>query len=172
MEGAVSQRQERLRRPKSYRGTSVPVDRSAAHIEALLTEFGAEATSLTKMRRGEQARVELRFIYHGIMYVIGVPLGEQPQEHRQRMRALVWFTKATLEAVVFGLLSAEEALLPFAEIRGASGHRTTIGRALLAAFDKPTIGLPRVSPEEMLSVLGATGLPALPAPGKDGSDDR
>jgi len=170
----MSQRQERLRTPKSYRDTSVPVDRSAAHIEALLTDFGAEATSLTKMRHGDQARVELRFIYHGIMYAIQVPLGGEPREHRQRMRALVWFTKASLEAVVFGLLSAEEALLPYAEIRAASGHRTTVGRALLAAFDKPTIALPRVSPEEMLSVLGAKAVPmkALPAPRKDGSDER
>ena len=90
------------------------------------------------------------------------------------MRVLVWYTKATLEAVVFGLLSAEEALLPFAEIRGASGQHTTVGRALLAAFDEPTIALPRVSPEEMLRVLGAKAVPmkALPAPRKDGSDER
>lgn len=170
----MSQRQERLRTPKSYRDTSVPVDRSAAHIEALLTDFGAEATSVAKLRRGEEARVELRFIYNGVVYAIHVGLGKSLQEQRQRMRALVWYTKATLEAVVFGLLKAEEALLPFAEIRAESGRRTTVGRALLAAFDKPTIGLPRVSPEEMLNVLGAKVVPvkALPAPGKGGSDVR
>lgn len=165
----MSQRQEHLRRPKSYKDTSVPVDRSAAHIEALLGEFGAEATSLNKMRKGEEAAVELRFYYNGILYCIRVPLGKTPQEQRQRMRVLVWFTKATLEAVVFGLLSAEEALLAYAEITDGRGHRTTVGRAVNAALDKGAIGLPRVSPDELFQLVGAK---ALPAPGKDGSDER
>lgn len=152
----MSERRTILRTPDSYRDTSVPVHRSVTQIESLLTQFGAEATSVSIARRGEQAVAEIRFAHGQSVYQMHLDLGKDPKDHRQRMRVLCWYTKATLEAVTFGVLTAEEALLPYAEIRDSSGKRTTVARALLGSGGS----LPLVGVEEMLEQLQVRALPA------------
>ena len=157
----MSERQVRLRRPESYRDTQVPVQRSVGHIESVLAQFGAEATSVAIARRGEEALAEVRFLYDRRSYSVKLDLGEDPRDHRQRMRMLFWLVKASLEAVLFGVVSAEEALLPYAEISAGGGGRTTVGRVLLGVGAEQ---LPRLTPDGLIATL--RGLPA-PARGGD-----
>ena len=152
----MSERRTILRTPDSYRDTSVPVHRSITQIESLLQQFGAEATSASMARRGEDAVAEIRFAHNDTVYQMRLQLGSDPKDHRQRLRVLFWYTKATLEAVTFGVLTAEEALLPYAEIRDSAGRRTTVAKALLGS----TGSLPFVGAEEMLEALNMKRLPA------------
>ena len=154
----MTERDVRLKTPASYKDTQVPIQRSVGHIESVLAQFGCEATSTAIARRGEEALCEIRFAYANRTYSIRLCLGEDPQQHRQRMRLLFWYVKATLEAVVFEVVTAEEALLPYAEIVDGAGRRTTVARLLGDRFP----ALPEASAEAILGAV--SGRRALPAP--------
>lgn len=157
----MSERRAILRTPKSYRETDVPVQRSIGHIEGLLEQFGCEPTSVEIVRVRGSAICRIRFGYAAPgsgdrSYAITLGLGDDPKDHRQRMRMLFWYIKATLEADRFGVVSIEEAMLPFAEITDGSGQRTTVARALLGEH----VELPLAAPDELLHRLHAKALPA------------
>jgi len=152
----MAERQTHLKTPQSYRDTDVPVQRSIGQIEGVLQQFGADATSVTIARKADDALAQVRFSYDGRMHSVGLVLGADPKGQRQSMRMLFWYVKATLEAVLFGVLTAEEALLPFAEITDGYGGRTTVGKALTA----PGVALPMT----MDGIFGMVGVKALPAP--------
>jgi len=152
------ERTERLKTPDSYRDTAVPTQRSLSNIRDILRQFGVEAQGVSTAERGEDAVAEIKFVYQGRTYSISLRLGVEPKEQRQRLRVLYWHIKALLEAVAFGVLSAEEALLPYAEIPNGAGGRTTVGRALTSGIAGD---LPRMDPD---GIMGALGVKALPAP--------
>jgi len=108
-------------------------------------------------RRGDEAIAEIGFGYRERMYRIRLRLGTDPKDHRQRMRVLFWYVKAMLEAVAFGVVPAEEALLPYAELPDGFGGRTTVGKVLTSG----DIGnLPQLNPEGLMALLGTKALPA------------
>ncbi len=151
----MTDRNVRLKTPESYRDTSVSVQRSIASLESILDQFGCEATSIAIVRRGERAGAEVRFVYGKQTYSVKIDLGVDPKEHRQKMRVLYWGVKAMLEMVAFGVVTAEEVLLPFAEITDGAGGRTTVGRALTTGGGH----LPSASPEGLMADLGMRALP-------------
>ena len=155
----MPERQTRLKTPASYRDTEVPVQRSIAQIESILNQFGADATSVAIARKADDAIAQVRFSYNGRIYSVGLALGADPKGQRQAMRMLFWYTKATFEAVLFGVLSAEEALLPFAEIADGYGGRTTVGKVLTGA----DVQLP-ATPNDIFRTIG---MKALPAPARE-----
>ncbi len=151
----MAERNVVLKTPESYRETSVPVTRSIASLESILEQFGCETTSTAMVRHGKQVGAEVRFVYEGQTYSVWIDLGEDPKDHRQKMRVLYWGVKAMLEMVAFGVVTAEEVLLPFAEITDGKGGRTTVGRALTRGGGH----LPSASPEGLMADLGMKALP-------------
>ena len=150
----MADRDVRLKTPDSYRDTDVPVLRSQANIESVLRQFGAEATAVSTVRRGDEAIGEVAFVHGGQTYRLRLAMGDKPQEHRQRMRVLFWYVKATLEAVTFGVVSLREAMLPYAEIADGYGGRTTVGKVLTAGH----VQLPAGEPDGLLAAIGVKAL--------------
>jgi hypothetical protein len=112
--------------------TEVPIDRSRAEIERTLERYGATAF----MYGWDTRRAAISFDVAGRRYRIVLPLPEKndrafthsptgrertsnsasaafEQARRQRWRALALWIKAVLEAAEAGIISIEEALLPF-----------------------------------------------------------
>lgn len=155
-------RMEHLKTPKSYRDTEVPVNRTVNGLERLLQEFGCESRAVTTAHHDGEALVAAEFSYRKRLYRIRLSLGRDPKAQRQRMRMLYWYVKALLEAVLFGVVSAEEALLPYAAISDGQGGVTTVARATLPMLEA---GGSAVDPTALFEALRPR--PALPAP-RDG----
>lgn len=87
--------------------TSVPVDRSRSEIERLLERYGA-----SEFASGWNGTHEvIGFSYNGIPIRIRIPKAEEPQERRQRWRALKLVVNAKLESVESGIATFEEEFL-------------------------------------------------------------
>ena len=112
--------------------TEVSSDRSRAEIERILERYGATAF----MYGWDMQRAVISFDVAGRRYRIALPLPEKDdptfthsptgrqrasnsasaayeQAKRQRWRALALWIKAVLEAATSGILTIEDALLPF-----------------------------------------------------------
>lgn len=103
--------------------TSVPVDRSRAEIERLLTKYGA--TDFGYIQRGDGAHLMFRANDRNVMFRVGYPkAGERrprnsrtsaevlrEREIRRRWRALGLVIKAKLESVASGIEVFEDAFL-------------------------------------------------------------
>jgi hypothetical protein len=91
--------------------TDVPVDRSRAEIERLVTKFGA-TTFATAI---EQGRAVVMFEAHSRRIRFDLPLPESSPKHdqlrRSRWRALLLVIKAKLESVESKIETFEEAFL-------------------------------------------------------------
>lgn len=91
--------------------TKVPVSRSKAELEALITRFGA--TSFMSGMNGETAVIA--FEAHGRRVVFRMQMPEpkpaNAQETRRRWRALTTTIKAKLVSVVDGIETFEEAFM-------------------------------------------------------------
>jgi len=118
--------------------TDVPVDRSKAQIEKMLTDAGAD--SVGSFQTSDKAM--LMFKLAGTTYRFMVPLPAGPrdlkaggrgfdveQRRRQRWRALALVIKAKLEAGRSGITSVETELLPYAVLPNG---RTVADEALPA----------------------------------------
>jgi len=160
----MSERSVRLKTPDSYRDTSVPTQRSLGHIRDILRQFGVETQGVSTAEDADQAITEIKFVYEERTYSITLLLGVDPKDQRQKLRVIYWHIKALLEAIAFGVVSAEEALLPYAEISDGAGGRTTVGKALSAGRAGE---LPRMNPGGVMEALGG-GLKALPVPRRQG----
>lgn len=113
--------------------TSVPVDRSKSHIEALLMKAGAEGyhtgwQSATSTDPGWDA---IEFLWKGKQIRFRLPRSKasrnEEQRNRQRWRVLFLVVKAKIEAVQAGISVFEEEFLSF--IVTASGK--TVGEVIL-----------------------------------------
>lgn len=143
--------------PVFARGTDVPVARSKAEIETLLTRYGAtayatgynsEVAMVTFEAHGRRLQFNLpvpsknerRFTHmkhHGETYVerpSGQPERMWEQEQRQRWRALVLVIKAKLEAVQSGVETFESAFLAQIVLPASAGGGT-VGERLVPQIE-------------------------------------
>lgn len=116
--------------------TSVPVDRSKGHIEALLLKAGAEGyhTGWQSAQGDDPGWDAIEFLWKGKQIRFRLPRTKvargsrnDEQRNRQRWRVLFLVVKAKIEAVEAGIAVFEEEFLSF--IVTASGQ--TIGEVLL-----------------------------------------
>lgn len=113
--------------------TSVPVDRSKSHIEALLMKAGAEGyhTGWQSATEGDPGWDAIEFLWKGKQIRFRLPRSKasrnEDQRNRQRWRVLFLVVKAKIEAVQAGISIFEEEFLSF--IVTASGK--TVGEVLL-----------------------------------------
>lgn len=128
--------------------TSVPVERSRAEVERILTKYGASKFGTMS----EETKVSVFFEVKGRQVQWSIPMpdkkrmgvGDYEREVRRRWRVLVITIKAMLEAVESKLLSFDQAFLPHIVIPGTA---RTIGEAL---------STPRID-----ALYAGTSLPAL-----------
>lgn len=120
------------KRNRYAENTTVPISRSRDELERTLERFGA--TAQMWMRDDEARAVVLAFKRNGAGYKFRIALtspdNEQrtptgqlratstaravaDQENRRRFRSLANYVKALMDAADTGIISAEEALLPF-----------------------------------------------------------
>ena len=145
-----------MKAPEAYRNTRVPITKSQEAIETLLLRYEADGVAFQSVRGPDRVAVGLRFRMRKKVYRLQVELGADPQEQRQRMRALYWGLKGIIEQGVFGIIRLEEALLAFAEFALPDGSTVTVGETILPQLEK-------AEPPSLEAVL----VRALPAP-RDG----
>lgn len=123
--------------------TSVPVERSRAEIERILTKYGASKFGTMS----EETKVTVFFEAKGRQVQWSVPMPvkskyrfekDHGQEGRRRWRVLVITIKAMLEAVESKLLSFDEAFLPHIVVPGTA---RTLGEVLVPKLDALYSGL-------------------------------
>jgi hypothetical protein len=87
--------------------TSVPVERSKAEVEKLLTQYGADQF----FSGWADGKAMIAFRLKQLHIKMVVPIPEGPQAQRARWRAIVLIIKAKLEAVRSGVRSIEQEFL-------------------------------------------------------------
>jgi hypothetical protein len=120
---------------KYAQGTSVPVERSKAEVERILTKYGADQFSSGWM----DGKAVVMFRLKGRYIRIEMPtLQTKPsmtassietanRENRRRWRALVLYVKAKLESVSSNIVSFEEAFMAHIVLP----NRQTVGQFLI-----------------------------------------
>ena len=92
------------------KATKVPVERSRAEIERLLSKYGAD--QFLYAAAAGAARVAFRMKNRAVRFDLPLPASRSEDataaEHRRRWRALVLVIKAKLEAVASGITSFEQ----------------------------------------------------------------
>jgi hypothetical protein len=101
--GAVSSRYAR--------DTKVPVTRSKAELEHVLTRYGCDA--FVSGWNQENAMVQFSYQGRNVKVIVPYPKDANERDQRQRWRILLLLVKAQLEAVECGLMKFEEAFLPW-----------------------------------------------------------
>jgi len=137
--------------PEAYRYTTVSAHASRDAIERRLLNYGAEGIMWQSLRTPEQAELQLRFAHRKRTYLFSVKLGQDPQDERQRMRALYWGIKAMVDQAEFGILRLEDLLLAYTQVMLPDGLSTTV--ANLVQEDLARQAVPSLT----------TSRPALPA---------
>jgi hypothetical protein len=113
--------------------TSVPVERSRAEVERILTKYGA--TKFGTM--SEETKVTVYFEVKGRQVQWSIPMptkkdARYEQEVRRRWRVMVITVKAMLEAVESKLLTFDQAFLSHIVIPGTA---RTLGETLVPKLD-------------------------------------
>jgi len=107
-----------MNRPRYAEGTGVPVERSKAELERLLTRHGASQRGI--MEDDAIGRAIVMFTLEGRQYRIDVPLPtrkefpeqrRREQRTRERWRALILMVKAKLELCALGVSTVEREFL-------------------------------------------------------------
>jgi hypothetical protein len=126
----------------SYASTSVTPARSKEQIEDLLIKVGAVGfrwSSRTTLP-GEEI-LEAGLEWNGREVAFRLKVGyEDDQERKQRLRALYWYLKAKVEAIMFGLVDLEREFLPYlltADGETVFDHLGGQNMRLLAAPNEP-----------------------------------
>ena len=137
------------RRDKAYANTAVAVSKTQDDIRKLLMRYGAKGMQLTEIFEPPSLNLRFQVIVEDAgqtalaMVSMDIPTGEEEarnqreadQFRRQAARALFYYLKAQLEAVDFGLVKLEEALLVrHFEVTDKQGRLTTVGRFVLPEF--------------------------------------
>ena len=100
---------------KSYAATTVTPAQSREHVQDLLEKIGAVGFrwSMTVGAPAEEVlEAGLKFDERVLAFRLKVAY-EDEREHRQKMRALYWYLKTKVEAIIFGLVDLEEEFLPY-----------------------------------------------------------
>jgi hypothetical protein len=144
--------------PRYAADTTVPVERSKAEIERLLTKYGADGYMAGWDGQASSAMIAFRFKDRNIRMTLPMPKfadyktrvsqGRIDQDTRQRWRALLLVVKAKLEAVQSHVATFEQEFLPY--IQMPDGR--TVGETVLpqiAALYKSGAGNLRLLPGDV-----------------------
>jgi hypothetical protein len=128
-------------------GTSVPIDRSKAEIERLLTRYGA--TSFASGWSNDVATLLFEAKGRRIRFELPMPDAKRwpheerrAQESRRRWRCLALVIKAKLEAVESGLVEFEEEFLAHIVLPGTKETFGTWAAPQIAAAYERGAGMP------------------------------
>jgi hypothetical protein len=134
--------------------TEVPADRSRAEIEKTLLRYGADSFAYG-MKQGK-ASVQFEVRRRLCRFILAMPdpksreftltptgktrapnaaLEAYEQATRQRWRALLLLVKATLEAVESGIVSFEDAFLPYTVLPSGKTVADEVGVAVATAYE-------------------------------------
>lgn len=157
----------KLNRKPPFANTAIDPEKSRAEIDHLLQEFGAEAVQWTT--DWKMSKVNLKFMLEteieGVKKRIGVDINPAifAAEHRsynpklgrsekvvapnwaQSMRLLYWWLKSKLEAVAYGMTTAEQEFLSQVMTALPTGERGTIGEFVLKDIGAGKLLLPESS---------------------------
>ena len=96
---------------RSYRYTDVALHRSREQIETLLAKVGADGFRWSSFGNREVFEALLGLRGKRIAFRLSIAYSGE-QERRQYLRALYWYLKAKVEAIIFGLVDIEREFLP------------------------------------------------------------
>ena len=109
---------------KYAKRTQVPVSKSRTEIEAIVLRYGADQFGSAFDQTGGRAMVQFRIASPQnrkqpwlVRFILPLP-HQDPQDQRQRWRALVLCIKAKLEAVESGIATIEEEFLAHIVVPG------------------------------------------------------
>ena len=117
---------------KSYNDTSVTIEKTQSQIGAMLERHDALGYQFTsdfaasQFQLRFQLEVEVDNTRLKVMVQLSIPRGEDAQEQRANMRALLNFLKSQLEAIEFGIVKAADVFLPYIEVSLPSGATGTV----------------------------------------------
>jgi len=134
-------------RPKKapYAGTEVSADRTYSQIQQFLMEAGCEAVQLTRSKLGEVSirfviEIELAGVKRRIAVEVNPALLSQRKRSQGRYGSLVttineaatarlayWYIKTKIEAIAFGLVSAEREFFSQILVALPDGRTGTVG---------------------------------------------
>lgn len=109
--------------------TIVPVDRSKAQIEKMVMDYGA--TSFVNGWDSGTNKDVIMFECNGRQIMFDVDRPEDPQERRQRWRALGLAIKAKLEAIESGISTFEQEFLAWV----LTAQRRKLGDVIIEKLD-------------------------------------
>lgn len=125
-----------------YRGTDVPPSQSLHQIEQLLLDYGCDAVQVTREATG---RILIRFALevevHGVRRKLAIEIEPAMltknaiQGHSKitvpdaarSMRLAYWYLKSKLEAIAYGLVTAEREFFPQVVVQLPDGRAGTVG---------------------------------------------
>ncbi len=129
-------------REPPYEGTVVSAERTLSQIQEMLLQYGCEAVQVTRMADG---RVQIRFVIEvevqGVQRKIAISL-EPPllattkgrgyskvhvANPARSMRLAYWYLKSKLEAISYGLVSAEREFFSQVMVSLPDGSQGTVG---------------------------------------------
>jgi hypothetical protein len=141
-------------------GTTVPVERSRAEIDSLLTRAGATSTAI--LNDEENSRAVVGFTIKGARFRIELPLptevdarriyssrwtsGRVAQMRRERWRALLQMVKMKIEVVRIGISTFEREFMADMVLPGGSTMYEAMGEAIRRGLD--TSALPKLLASE------------------------
>lgn len=100
---------------QSYAGTAVSPSRSREQIEELLSRVGAVGfrwSSHTLLPGHETLEAGLNLEGRQLAFRLRVTF-EDDRERKQKMRALYWYLKTKVEAILFGIVDLEQEFFPY-----------------------------------------------------------
>lgn len=143
----------KLNRKPPFANTAIDPDKSRSEIDNMLQDFGCEAVNWTTDWKNN--KVELKFVMtteiEGVQrkFLVDITPPTFASKHRswnkltgrneevyapnfaQSMRLLFWWLKSKLEAVTYGLSTAENEFLSQVMTQLPSGEVTTIGKMVV-----------------------------------------
>lgn len=104
--------------PTAYQNTDVSPHRSKDQIETLLGKVNAVGFRwYSTVGANETLEAGLDFQGRQRAFRLSVDFKDE-RERRQKLRALYWYLKSKIEAVVFGLVDLEQEFLPYLIVQG------------------------------------------------------
>lgn len=148
-----------------YANTEVSIEQTQAEINRLLRTYGIVDTQWTTA--WSIGKVSLRFITEGkggkkVAFEISPPSFSRERRSwnakrgcmekitapnwPQSLRMLLYYLKAKLEAVAYGLTEVEQEFLAEMVVLDAAGRETTVGKMVAPAIEGGRINLPQLDP--------------------------
>ncbi len=146
-----------------YEGTVIDADKTQAEISTLLDKYGAIGVQWTTLRGNRKLEFIIEVEVKGIQRELAIIYEPPPIEVKRKgvrsvdwnlsMRLLYWHLKSKLEAISYGLVSAEREFSSNIKMRLPGGQTGTVGDILESAIANEKLDnlLPDESNKERLT---------------------